>query len=88
LGARPSAILWRVFAPNVRALALGIAAGFLGGAAAASLLSGYVHPGIGAFDAAAHAGAGLVLGAAALAAIAIPARAASRVDPVAALRSE
>jgi predicted permease len=88
LGARPSAILRRVFAPSLRALALGMGAGFMGGAAAASLLSGYVHPGIGAFDAAAHAGAGLVLGAAALAAIAIPARAASRVDPVAALRSE
>ena len=88
LGARPSDVLRRVFGSSVSALAVGIAVGFAGGAVAASLLRGYVHPDIGHFDPTTYAAVGVILATAGLAAIVVPGRAATRLSPVLALRSE
>jgi ABC-type antimicrobial peptide transport system permease subunit len=87
LGATSSSVIGLVLASNLRALMAGLGVGILGAAALAGLLS-KVLPGIEAFDPAAYAGVILLLGLAVLLAGIAPARRASRIDPVRALRWE
>jgi hypothetical protein len=88
LGAPQSAVFRRVFGSSLRALAIGVCAGLAGGALAMPLLKGYVNPRVSAFDPATLAAVGLVLAAVAILAMFVPARAAMRVNPVTALRSD
>jgi predicted permease len=87
LGARPRQIVGGVVRRGVAMAGVGIA----GGLAAAWALSRFVRGilyGIEATDPATYAAVALLLAAAAAAASLLPARAASRLDPVLALRSE
>ncbi len=88
LGASSPVILRRVFGSSMRALATGSAAGLVGGALAAPMLRGYVHPSVGAFDAATCAAVTVVLGLATVGATLVPALAACRVPPATVLRSD
>lgn len=88
LGARSFQILRGVFGSSVRALAIGMAAGFFGAALAAPLLQGYVHRSIGSFDLGTYLVVGVILATAAVAATIAPARHASRVNPITVLKSE
>jgi putative ABC transport system permease protein len=87
LGARGSAVLRAVLASSARAIAAGLALGWLGAVAAAGLLRQSLF-GLSALDPIAYLAAMAVLAAAALLATAVPARRAMRVDPVVALRHE
>jgi predicted permease len=87
LGARPGDVLRGVLASGARITAAGAAAGMAG----ALLLTRYLRTmlfEVSANDPAVLAGAALVLAAVSLAAAWIPARRATRVDPMIALRSE
>jgi putative ABC transport system permease protein len=75
--------LWR----GARLALLGIAAGFLVTGALTGLLSRFLF-GVGAYDPLTFAGAALFLTLAALAASYVPARKATRIDPMLALRHD
>jgi putative ABC transport system permease protein len=85
LGATPGAVLGLVFRQGARLMLAGIAAGFALAAALAWLMRGMLFA-MGPFDPVAFLAASVVLAAFALAACYIPARRATRVDPIAALR--
>jgi hypothetical protein len=87
LGAQPVEIVRLVLGSSLRALAYGLAGGIAGAAGVSALL---VHalPGIRPLDPLAYANVVLLLGAAVALASAIPARRATRIDPVRALRWE
>jgi predicted permease len=87
LGAHPAQVVRLVLASNLRALAWGLAAGIAGAFAATRLLRSMMN-GVSPFDPLAYAGVFTLLVAAAIAASALPARRAARVDPVTALRWE
>jgi predicted permease len=87
LGARPGDVLWMVLRQTLLLVLLGIAAG-LGAALAAARLVGSQLFGVTATDELTMATATLVLIAVAAVAGFIPARRASRVDPMVALRYE
>ncbi len=87
LGARPAEIARLVLRESASSALLGIALGTIGAAAFARLL-GTLLFGVDAFDRVAFLGAPAVLGLVALAASYLPARRATRIDPIAALRSE
>jgi len=87
LGARPGQVLWMVFAQSARLAVLGIAVGLIATYMATQLMSGLLF-GVGARDPASFAGAAALLGAVALVAGFHPARRATRVDPMVALRYE
>jgi predicted permease len=87
LGAAPGSIVRLVLGQGWRFTAAGLAAGLLVAAGGARLLRGFL-PGIGPLDAAAYAGAALLLGAAATIAMWLPVRRALAVDPAWTLRSE
>jgi putative ABC transport system permease protein len=87
LGATPTELVRLVLGRGLRLTALGVVIGACGGAAAARALAGLLF-GIHAFDTAAFAGAAALLLTVALVASYLPARRASRVDPVIALRQE
>jgi len=87
LGATPGDVLRRVVGRGIGLAALGTAVGLLG----AMALSRYIQSllfGVKATDPATYAGVATVLLAAAAAASYLPARRATRVDPIAALRAE
>jgi len=87
LGAGPSEVLRHAIAGTVRTTAAGIGAGLLASYAMARWISGFLFH-VSAIDAATFACVPLFLAVVALAASYIPARRATRVDPVVALRLE
>ena len=87
LGAGRGDILRLIAGEGVRLIALGGALGLAGALAAAHLVKSLLYQ-VGPYDPAVYASVALLLGVVALAAALLPARAAMRVDPAAALRSE
>jgi putative ABC transport system permease protein len=87
LGARPTAIVRLILLGHSRVVLVGVAVGlFL--AVAISIVLRSNLPGVGRFDGIVYAGVGLLLAAAGLAASYLPARRATRINPVLALRCE
>ena len=87
LGAAPRAIVRLVLGEGVRVLAAGLAVGLVGAALAARLLQSMLF-GVNALDARTFGTVIAALAAAAIAAAALPARRALRVDPMVALRHD
>ena len=87
LGARPADVLGMVVGQGLRLGLIGVVAGALGALALTRLMSGLLF-GISSFDPATFALMALVLGAVMLLASYIPARRATTVDPMVALRYE
>jgi putative ABC transport system permease protein len=87
LGARPAQIALLVLRESASSALLGIGLGTLGAAAGARILGSLLF-GIDTFDAVAFLGAPVVLALVALVSSYLPARRATCVDPIAALRSE
>jgi ABC-type antimicrobial peptide transport system permease subunit len=87
LGADRRAVLRLVLGQGLRLLAIGVALGISGGAAASRLISSLLY-GLSPFDPITYAGVSLVLVIVALLASYGPARRATSVDPMIALRSE
>jgi len=87
IGAQRSDVIRMVVAEGTRLAIIGIGVGLIGAYWAAKLLSTFLY-GVTATDLPAFAGAGVVLFLVALAATYLPARRASRVDPMIALRVE
>jgi len=87
LGARPQGVQWMIVREGIVMLAGGIAIGLLLAVATGRLLSGMLYQ-VGALDPIAFLSAPLLLGAATLLATWLPARRASRISPMTALRTE
>ncbi|HET6896897.1 MAG TPA: ABC transporter permease [Vicinamibacteria bacterium] len=87
LGATPARVIRMVLGDGLRLVAAGTVLGAAMGGLAARLMSGLLF-GIHAFDVTAFAGAAFLLLSVALLASFVPARRASRLDPMNALRSE
>jgi putative ABC transport system permease protein len=87
LGARRREILRLVVGEGMHPVAIGVAVGVLA-AAGLSRFAGSLLYGVEPLDPSTYLGVAVVLGAVALAACAVPARRASRLDPTHALRSE
>jgi putative ABC transport system permease protein len=87
LGARASQVVGLFLRRGILVVAIGLLAGVLGSVAATRLLGNLLFQ-VPPNDAAAYAGAGLVLGIVAVAACLIPAWRAARVDPAVSLRME
>ena len=86
LGAERSEVLGMVLGEGMRLVLLGLALGVLGAATLTRLMSGLLY-GVGALDPLTFLGVALVLLAVAAGACLVPARRASTVDPMIALRS-
>lgn len=87
LGARPQGVQWMIVREGAVMLASGIVIGLLLAAATGQLLAGILYQ-VGALDPVAFLAAPLVLGAATLVATWLPARRATRISPMTALRTE
>ncbi len=87
LGARPQGVQWMIVREGVVMLASGVIIGLLLAVATGRLLAGMLYQ-VGALDPIAFSTAPLVLGAATLLATWLPARRATRISPMAALRTE
>jgi putative ABC transport system permease protein len=87
LGATRDDVLRLVVGESVRRAGAGLAAGLLGAAFLTRLVRGLLF-GVAPIDAATFAGTAALIGAIALAAAYLPARRASRIEPLAALREE
>ena len=87
LGARRGHILWLVLRETLQILVLGSAAGVAGALASTQFVSSLLY-GVKPTDPFAFLGAIVLLNAAALAAAFLPARRASRIDPMRALRCD
>jgi putative ABC transport system permease protein len=87
LGATHGAIVRGALASGLVSLAIGVALGLAGAFAATRLLSSLLY-GVGAMDPPTVAGAALVLGSIAMAAVWIPARRVARIHPAQVLRSD
>ena len=87
LGAQPGDVQWMVLAQGLRITGIGIVAGLLVSAASVRLLRNYLY-GLSPFDPTAFAAASLLWLAIAILASWYPARRASRVDPMTALKYE
>jgi len=87
LGAKPKALFQMVVTQGMRPVAVGAAVGLLGAVALTTLMQSLLF-GVGAIDPATYAVAAVTLTAISLAACAIPALRATRVDPLVALRDE
>jgi ABC-type antimicrobial peptide transport system permease subunit len=87
LGARPGNILGLVLRQGMELTLAGIVVGLLGAAALTRVLASLLF-GVTATDALTFGGVALLLAAVAFAAAAIPARRATAVDPMVALREE
>ncbi|MGH9841157.1 MAG: FtsX-like permease family protein, partial [Blastocatellia bacterium] len=87
LGAQPHDVLRLILRQGLRLVVCGVAAGWLGALVLTRLMKSLVF-GIGATDPLTFALVPVLLGVVALAACWIPARRATRVDPLIALRSE
>ena len=87
LGASGANVIRQVVGEGVTLVGIGVILGCLAGAALGRVLTFLLY-GISPMDPASFLSAGIVLGIVALVANIIPARAASRVDPMVALRAE
>lgn len=87
LGAEPRQVLGMVLKQGLALSLAGIGAGYLAGLALTRLVASMLY-GVGSTDSASFLGAAAALGVAALLASYIPARRATKVDPVVALRYE
>ena len=87
LGATPGNVLRLIVGEGMKVVVIGVPIGLAGGLALGRVLSGLVF-GVGVRDPATFVGVAVILAAIALAACAIPARRAARVDPMVALRHE
>ena len=87
LGARPAQVHRLVFSEGARLVALGIAIGLPGALTLARAMRSLLH-GVEPFDPIIFAASAIVLAAAALAACYLPARRATKTDPMLALRAE
>ncbi|MGA2598520.1 MAG: ABC transporter permease [Bryobacteraceae bacterium] len=87
LGARPEDIIRKAIGDSIAMIAAGVTCGIAASFAASRLIAGFLY-GVSATDATAFAVLPLFLALVALTASYIPARRASRTDPVAALRAE
>jgi putative ABC transport system permease protein len=87
LGASPRDVLWLVFGQAMRVAALGLGVGLAGAFALTRLMRSILYE-VGATDPLVFAAVGLLLAAVAALASFIPARRATRVEPVAALHYE
>jgi predicted permease len=87
LGAQSSDVIRLVLGTTARAVAIGLAAGVAGSIAGARLLRAYLF-GLSGIDPATYAAVALLLVVASLAAAYVPARRATRIDPLVALRHE
>jgi putative ABC transport system permease protein len=87
LGASRRNVVWLVLGQGMRLVGIGIALGVAGGAALSRALSAWLF-GLSPFDPTAYVAVSLVLIAVALVATYLPARRATKVDPLVALRYE
>jgi predicted permease len=87
LGARPDTVQWMIIREGAFMLGGGVVIGLMLAFAAGKLLSGMLYQ-VGAFDPPSFASALILLGAATLIATWLPARRATRISPMAALRTE
>jgi putative ABC transport system permease protein len=87
LGAQPRDVLWMVTAQGLRLVGIGVALGIAGGAAVSHTLRSLLF-GLSPFDPIAYVGVSLFLAVVALVAIYLPARRATKVDPMVSLRCE
>ncbi|MEP6956135.1 MAG: FtsX-like permease family protein, partial [Chthoniobacterales bacterium] len=87
LGAQPKSVQWMIVREGTFMLAAGVAIGLLLAAATGKLLSGILYE-VGALDPVAFITAPLLLGIATLIATWLPARRATKISPMAALRTE
>lgn len=87
LGARHAGVLGLLLREGMRLVGVGVAIGLLGSIAGSRLLARFLY-GLSAFDGLAFVGVSVLLAAVALLACWIPARRATRVDPMIALRYE
>ena len=87
LGAQSSDVIHLVLGTTARAVGIGLAAGLVMSIAASSLLRAFLF-GLSAIDAVTYVGVSFVLVAASLLAALIPARRATQIDPLVALRYE
>jgi predicted permease len=87
LGAKETDVLRLVLGEGIFVIAIGLGLGLLLAAAATRVIAGYLY-GVGATDPLTFAGVPLILGLIALVASYMPARRATKVDPIEALRYE
>jgi predicted permease len=87
LGAQPGDVVRLILAGHSRAVLVGLLVGLLGAVAASQVLRGFLY-GLSPFDPIAYLGVAALLAAAGLAASYVPARRATRIDPIAALRCD
>jgi len=87
LGARRHDMLWLVLRQGLRLVGIGVALGVAGGAAVARVIPNLLY-GLNPLDPVAYVSVSLFLVAVALLACYIPARRATKVDPIVALRYE
>jgi len=88
LGARPAQIVWTLLATSSGPLAAGLAFGAAGAVAAGLALRSFLSGGLSPFDPITYAEVAVLLAIVAVAATVVPARRATRIDPIAALRCE
>jgi ABC-type antimicrobial peptide transport system permease subunit len=87
LGAQPSAVVRLILTGHSRAMLAGLLVGLFGAVAASIVMRSRLH-GLSPFDPMSYFGVAALLTLAGLAASYVPARRATRVDPVVALRYE